>query len=154
MSAKKKVYVGLSADIIHKGHINILKKANSLGYVIVGLLTDRAIASYKKPLLLNYKQREIIVKNIKFVKKVIPQKTLDYRNNLKKIKPKYVVHGDDWKIGVQKKTRSQVINALKKWGGRLIEPKYTKKISSSLMKNRIQKKITLEIIRNNKNLLK
>ena len=65
MSAKKKVYVGLSADIIHKGHINILKKANSLGYVIVGLLTDRAIASYKKPPLLNYKQREIIVKNIK-----------------------------------------------------------------------------------------
>ncbi len=122
--------------------------------VVVGLLTDKAIASYKKLPFLNYKQREIILKNIKFVKKVIPQKTLDYRKNLKKIKPAYVVHGDDWKTGIQKKTRSQVIRTLKKWGGKLIEPEYTKNISSSLIKNKIQKKITLEIIRNNKSLLK
>ena len=137
---KKIVYVGLSADILHRGHINILKKANSLGTVIVGLLTDKAIASYKKLPVLNYKQREIVVKNIKFVKKVIPQKTLNYTKNLNKLKPAYVVHCDDWKIGIQKKTRYQVIKTLKKWGGHLIEPKYTKQISSSLIKDKIQKK--------------
>ncbi len=136
---KKKVYVGLSADILHEGHINILKIASKLGEVTVGLLTDSAISSYKKLPHLNYKQREVVLKNIKFVKKVIPQKTLDYRNNLKLIKPDYVVHGDDWKKGIQKKIRSQVIDALKKWGGKLIEPKYTKNISSSLIKNDILK---------------
>ena len=136
---KKVVYVGLSADILHEGHINILKTANKLGDVIIGLLTDSAISSYKKLPFLNYKQREIVLKNIKFVKKVVPQKTLDYRKNLKLLKPDYVVHGDDWKVGIQKKTRSQVIKVLKQWGGKLIEPKYTKNISSSIVKNRIQK---------------
>ena len=73
--------------------------------------------------------------NIKLVKRVIPQKTLDYRPNLIMLKPDYVVHGDDWKKGVQSKTRKQVISTLKKWGGKLIEPKYTKNISSSLIKS-------------------
>ena len=106
---KKKVYVSLSADILHEGHINILKKASKLGKVTVGLLTDQAITSYKQLPHLNYKQREIIVKNIRFVDKVIPQKTLDYTENLNLIKPNYVVHGDDWKIGIQKRTRKQII---------------------------------------------
>ena len=136
---KKLVYVGLSADILHEGHINILKIANKLGDVIVGLLTDEAIASYKKIPHLSYKQREIVLKNIKFVKKVIPQNTLDYRPNLKTLKPKFVVHGDDWKTGLQKNTRSQVINTLRKWNGKLVEPKYTKDISSSLIKKNMLK---------------
>ena len=134
---KKIVYVGLSADVIHEGHINILKIASSLGDVVVGLLTDQAIASYKKLPLLNYRQRAIVLKNIQFVKKVIPQYTLDYTANLKKIKPNFVVHGDDWKNGIQKKTRNKVIKILKTWGGKLIEPKYTKNISSSMIKNKL-----------------
>ena len=101
--SKKIVYVGLSADIMHKGHINILKKAKKYGDVIVGLLTDKAISTYKNIPYLNFEQRKIIIKNIKYVKKVIPQHTLDYTKNLKKIKPHYVIHGDDWKKGVQKK---------------------------------------------------
>ena len=136
---KKLVYVGLSADILHEGHINILKIANKLGDVIVGLLTDEAITSYKKIPHLSYKQREIVLKNIKFVKKVIPQNTLDYRPNLKTLKPKFVVHGDDWKTGLQKNTRSQVINTLRKWNGKLVEPKYTRDISSSLIKKNMLK---------------
>lgn len=135
---KKKVYVALSADILHEGHINILKIASNLGNVTVGLLTDKAIAEYKKLPLLNYNQRKQVVENIKFVTEVIPQETLDYRPNLIDIKPDYVVHGDDWKKGVLKKTRGQVISILKKWSGRLIEPKYTKTISSSLIKSRLQ----------------
>ncbi len=139
---KKIVYVGLSADILHEGHINILKTANRLGDVTVGLLTDSAIASYKNIPTLNYKQREIILKNIKLIKKVIPQNTLDYRPNLKLVMPNYVVHGDDWKSGVQKKTRAQVISTLRNWGGRLIEPKYTKNISSTAIKAKLTTQLT------------
>jgi len=136
---KKIVYVGLSADILHQGHINILKTAYKLGEVTVGLLTDQAIASYKKIPHLNFKQREIVLINMKFVSKVIPQNTLDYRPNLKLLKPDYVVHGDDWKTGIQKKTRLQVIKTLKQWGGKLVEPKYTQNISSTLIKKNILK---------------
>ena len=77
--------------------------------------------------------------SIKYVNSVIPQKTLDYVPNLNLIKPDFVVHGDDWKIGVQKKTRVRVIKALEKWSGKLIEPKYTKKISSTIIKKKIHK---------------
>tara|TARA_B100000989_G_scaffold297461_1_gene283304 strand:+ start:236 stop:1543 length:1308 start_codon:yes stop_codon:yes gene_type:complete len=134
---KKIVYVGLAADILHKGHINIIEKAKNLGEVIVGLLTDEAISSYKKLPYLNYEQREIVVKNMKSVSKVVPQKTLSYIDNLKLLKPDYVVHGDDWKKGIQKKTRSDVIRTLKKWSGKLIEPKYTSGISSTKIKKKI-----------------
>ena len=134
---KKIVYVGLSADILHEGHINILKTANSYGDVYVGLLTDAAIASYKNIPYLDFEKRKIIIENIKYVKKVIPQNSLDYVKNLKSIKPDYVVHGDDWKSGVQKKTRQRVIQTLKKWSGQLIVPKYTKNISSTLIKKKI-----------------
>ena len=137
MKIKKKVYVGLAVDIVHEGHINILKKANSYGEVIVGLLTDEAIASYKNIPHLDYKRRKIIIQNIRYVKKVIPQNTLDYVPNLNLIKPDFVVHGDDWKKGVQKKTRDRVVKTLKKWSGKLIEPKYTKDISSTIIKNKI-----------------
>ena len=137
MKLKKKVYVGLSVDIIHEGHINILKTASKYGDVIVGLLTDEAIASYKNIPYLNYDRRKVIVQNIKYVKKVIPQKTLSYVANLNLIKPDFVVHGDDWKKGVQKQTRLDVIKTLKKWSGKLIEPKYTKNISSTIIKNKI-----------------
>jgi|TARA_B100000315_G_C14536619_1_gene568775 phosphoenolpyruvate phosphomutase len=134
---KKRVYVGLAADILHEGHINILKIASKLGDVTVGLLTDSAISSYKNLPHLDYKQREVVLKNIKFVKKVLPQDTLDYTKNLIHLKPHYVVHGDDWKFGIQKKTRKQVINTLKRWAGKLIEPKYTKNISSTQIKNKM-----------------
>ena len=100
---KKTAYVGMAGDILHEGHINILKTASKYGHVIVGLLTDKAIASYKRIPFLNYKNRELILKNLKFVNKVIPQNTLDYSENLMKIKPDFVVHGNDWKTGVQKK---------------------------------------------------
>lgn len=106
---KKIVYVGLSADILHAGHINILKIANSYGDVIVGLLTDEAIASYKKIPYLDYKKRKIVIENIKYVKKVIPQKMLDYVENLELIKPNFVVHGNDWKSGIQKKLEKELL---------------------------------------------
>ena len=138
------VYVGLSADILHEGHINILKIASSYGDVVVGLLTDQAIASYKKIPYLNFKQRKVVLENLRYVKKVIPQKTLDYVHNLNIVRPNYVVHGDDWKKGIQKKTRDRVLKALKKWSGKLIEPKYTKNISSTIIKNKISEALSPE----------
>ena len=91
------VYVGISADLMHPGHINILKVASKYGKVVVGLLTDKAIASYKRLPFLSYEQRKDVVENMKQVYKVVSQNTLDYRPNLKKLRPDFVVHGDDWK---------------------------------------------------------
>lgn len=142
-----KVYVGMSADLIHPGHINILNEASKYGSVIVGLLTDEAIASYKRLPSLNYEQRKQIIENIKGVDEVIPQTTLDYVENLKKIKPSYVVHGDDWKTGVQSKVRDRVIKCLEEWGGELIEPEYTKNISSTLLHKNIKEIGTTPSIR-------
>ena len=127
----RKVYVGMSADLVHPGHMNILKTAAEYGDVTVGLLTDKAIASYKRIPYMSYEQRKAVIENIKYVKNVIPQETLDYRPNLEKIKPDFVVHGNDWKEGVQAKTRQQVIDTLSQWGGKLIEPEYTAGISST-----------------------
>ncbi len=127
----KKVYVGMSADMIHPGHLNIIKEASKLGDVIIGLLTDSAIASYKRLPSLTYEQRKVVVENIKGVSQVIPQHELDYVPNLRMIKPDYVVHGDDWKTGVQQQTRQRVIDTLKEWGGTLHEVPYTQGISST-----------------------
>jgi len=136
----KKVYVGMSADLIHHGHINIFNEAKKLGKVIVGILTDEALASYKRLPLIPYNQRKIIVENIKGVDEVVPQETLDYVPNLRKIKPDYVVHGDDWKTGVQKETRQQVIDVLNEWQGELVEPEYTKNISSTQLVDALKKR--------------
>lgn len=127
----KIVYVGMSADLVHPGHLNILKKAAELGDVVVGLLTDQAIASYKRVPFMTFEQRKIVVENIKGVSKVIPQTTLDYVPNLELLKPDFVVHGDDWQEGVQAKTRQRVIDALTQWGGKLVEVPYTQGISST-----------------------
>ena len=128
---QKIVYIGLSADLVHQGHLNIIAEGRKLGKVIVGLLTDRAIASYKRLPLIAFDERKLIVESLKGVDEVVPQKRLDYVSNLQKIKPDYVVHGNDWKSGIQKKTRQRVIDALSEWGGKLVEPEYTKGISST-----------------------
>jgi phosphoenolpyruvate phosphomutase len=134
----KKVYIGMSADLIHPGHLNVIDKGRSLGKVIIGLLTDHAIASYKRVPYLSFEQRKMIVENIKGVSEVVPQHTLDYTENLRKIKPDYVVHGDDWATGVQQKTRMQVLEVLKEWGGQLIEVEYTRDISSTQLQKAIK----------------
>ena len=135
---KKTIYVGMSADLIHPGHLNILFEASKYGDVIVGLLTDEAIASYKRLPFMDYGQREIVIKSIKYVHSVVPQCTLDYGNNLEKYKPDFVMHGDDWASGIQKKTRERVIESLKKWGGKLIEIPYTKNISSTKLNSALK----------------
>lgn len=134
----KTVYVGMSADIIHPGHLNILKEAQNLGEVTVGVLTDEAIASYKRLPYLTYEQRSLIVENLKGVKRVIPQTTLDYVPNLTELKPDFVVHGDDWKTGIQSEIRQRVIDCLGVWGGKVIDIPYTPGISSTSLNAQIK----------------
>lgn len=129
----KSVYVGMSADLVHPGHLNIIKKAASLGEVTIGLLTDEAIASYKRVPFMTFEQRLQVVENIKGVTRVVPQTTLDYVPNLLELQPNYVVHGDDWQQGVQKNVRQSVIDCLAQWQGELIEVPYTQGISSTAL---------------------
>lgn len=131
MSERPTVYVGMSADLIHPGHINILSRAAELGEVTVGLLTDAAIASYKRLPHMTFEQRREVIANLRDVARVVAQETLDYVPNLRTYEPDYVVHGDDWQTGVQAETRQRVIDALAEWGGQLVEVPYTQGISSS-----------------------
>ena len=135
----KTIYVPLAVDILHSAHINILKKAKKYGKVIVGLLTDSAISEYKKFPLIDYKERYNTLKGIKFVDQIVEQKNWDYSENIRKYKPNYFIHGDDWKTGIQKNQRKKVIQALKKINGKLIEVPFSKNISSSEIKDKIIK---------------
>lgn len=134
----KLVYVAISVDLVHPGHINVLKKARQLGKVVVGLLTDEAIASYKRVPFMEFEHRREVIENIKGVSRVVPQTTLDYVPNLEALEPDFVVHGDDWREGLQQPTRQRVIETLARWGGELVEVPYTKGISSTQLKAAIQ----------------
>lgn len=133
IESKPTVYVPMAADLIHNGHINIIKIASSYGNVILGLLVDKAITKYKRLPLLNFEQRKLVAENIVGVHKVIAQEDDDYVAIIKELKPDFFVHGDDWKTGPQEKKRKRVIETMKEWGGKVIEPSYTKDISSSKM---------------------
>ena len=132
------VYLGMSADLIHPGHISIIKNAATLGEVTVGLLTDSAIASYERLPFMSFEQRLAVVSSIVGVAKVVPQETLDYRPNLLQLQPRYVVHGDDWKKGVQREVREAVIETISEWGGELVEFPYTDGISSTKFNNALR----------------
>ena len=135
MKKSKIVYVPLAVDILHSGHLNVIEKAKKYGKVVIGLLSDSAVAEYKNIPSLEYNERYRIVKSLKNVSKIIKQESWDYSKILNSLKPDFFVHGDDWKEGVQKKTRHNVINLLKKNKGKLIEIPYTKNISSSSIKS-------------------
>ncbi len=118
------VYMSFSSDMIHGGHISIIKKAERLGKLIIGVMTDEAVASYKRYPLVPASERKKLFMNIKGVYDVVDQNTLSYRENLERIKPDFVVHGDDWKAGFQKPIRDEVTSILSSYGGRLIEYPY------------------------------
>lgn len=125
------VYVAMAADILHLGHINIIETAVSLGPVVVGLLTDEAIESYKRRPIVPWSKRRKLISSVKGISIVIPQSTHDYTPNLELLRPAYVVHGSDWKSGEQSHVRQSVIETIGKWGGQLVEPSYTEEISTT-----------------------
>lgn len=150
MSENRTVYVGMSADLVHPGHLNVIRQAAELGEVTVGLLTDRAIASYKRLPYMAFEQRREVVESLKGVARVVPQDTLDYVPNLREYKPDYVVHGDDWREGVQAGVRQSVIDTLAEWGGELVEVPYTRGISSTQLNEALKELGTTPDIRRNK----
>ncbi len=129
----KTVYLGITGDIIHPGIINIIKEGAKLGDLTVGLLTDSAIVSHKRLPYLTYEQRKQVVENIKGVDRVVPQEEWSYVPNLKKLKPDYMIHGDDWKTNYLSKIRDEVFEAVKEWGGQVVEIPYTQGINSSAL---------------------
>jgi phosphoenolpyruvate phosphomutase / 2-hydroxyethylphosphonate cytidylyltransferase len=135
----KKVYVSLIADLVHAGHIAILREASKHGDVIVGLLTSTAINELGDTAYLKYQQRLTVVQNLEMVSEVVPQESASYRENLLTIKPAYVVHGDDWIKGAQSQYRKEVIDLLDNWGGELIEVGYSSEISDQNIKNQLMK---------------
>lgn len=133
----KKVYLGMIADIMHPGLINIINEGAKYGDVIIGLFTDKAIATHKRLPYLTYDQREMVVRSINGVADVVPQDDWSYVPNLIKYKPDYIIHGDDWVYGPEKYIRDEVFKTMEKLGGEVIEIPYTKGISASGLKEEI-----------------
>ncbi len=127
----KKVYLGMIADIMHPGLINIINEGVKYGDVIIGLYTDKAIATHKRLPYLTYEQRETVVRSIHGVADVVPQDDWSYVPNLVKYKPDYIIHGDDWQEGSDKYIRDEVFKVMESLGGKVIEIPYTKGITSS-----------------------
>jgi len=121
----KKVFMCMSTDVIHGGHIEIIKRAAELGELTVGVLTDEIVATYKRYPLLSCEERMKIVAGIKGVSAVVKQEDISYREPLRRMRPDYVVHGDDWVTGFQKPVRDECIQLLAEYGGELIEYPYS-----------------------------
>ncbi len=143
----RKVYLTFSTDIIHGGHIAIIKKAERLGKLIVGVLSDEAVAGYKRFPLVSAKERKKLFENIAGVYKVVDQQTLSYKDNLLKYKPDVVVHGDDWTTGFQKPVRDEVVSILASYGGKLVEFPYSHDPEYRAMENRARTELSLPDVR-------
>ena len=141
------VYIAFSTDVIHAGHISIIKKAQRFGKLIAGIVTDEVVSSYRKFPLMTCSERKTMFENIAGVYKVVEQDTLSYKKNLELLKPNYVVHGDDWQHGFQKPLRDEVVSILASYGGRLIEFPYSKDERLEKIENRSRIGISLPDIR-------
>ena len=143
----KYVYMCFSTDVIHSGHISIMRKAMELGKLIVGVLNDEVVSSYKQYPLVPFEERKVLFENISGIYKVIEQSSLSYLDNLRELKPDYVVHGDDWKDGVQKPIRQEIITFLDTYGGQLIEYPYSQKKVYEELDNKSRLKLSIPDIR-------
>ena len=141
------VYMCFSTDILHSGHFAIINKAKKFGRVIIGLLTDEAIVSYKRFPLVPYTERKSMFENISGIYKVVEQKTLSYKENLEKYKPDYVVHGDDWVTGFQQPIRDEVVETLNTFGGKLIEFPYSKNDAYEELEKRARAELSTPDVR-------
>lgn len=137
MKERKIVYLGMIGDIMHPGLINIINQGAKYGDVMIGLFTDKAIATHKRLPYLTYEQRKNVIENIKGVSSIVPQDEWSYVPNLIKYKPDYIIHGDDWQQGPDKYIRDEVLKTMEKLGGEVIEIPYTKGISASGLKEEI-----------------
>lgn len=121
----KTVYACFCTDIIHEGHLNIIKEAMQYGEVIAGVLSDEAMVRYNRFPAVSFEQRLHMVKEIEGVSRVIVQKDIMYDNVIEQLRPDYVIHGDNWKSGAMSAIRDNVRKLLDAYGGELIEIPYT-----------------------------
>lgn len=126
------------ADIMHPGLINIINEGAKYGDVVIGLYTDRAVADHKRLPYLTYEQRKAVVENIRNVSDIVPQDEWSYVPNLKKLRPDYIIHGDDWKFGADAEIREDVFKTMKEIGGEVIEIPYTQGINSSSLNDELK----------------
>lgn len=126
------------ADIMHPGLINIINEGAKYGDVVIGLYTDRAVADHKRLPYLTYEQRKAVVENIRNVSEIVPQDEWSYVPNLKKLRPDYIIHGDDWKFGADAEIREDVFKTMKEIGGEVIEIPYTQGINSSSLNDELK----------------
>ena len=141
------VYMCFSTDILHSGHIAIIRKAARLGRLMIGVLSDEAIASYRRFPILPFSERKTMFENIAGVSRVVEQKTLSYKENLEKYRPDIVVHGDDWDHGFQRPIRDEVASVLASYGGRLIEFPYAQNESVRELEQRAKIELSMPDIR-------
>ena len=143
----KTVYMSFSTDMLHSGHIAIIEKAAALGQLTIGVLTDQVIASYKRYPLLSYEERVNMLQSIRGVYRTVEQNSLSYADNLRKLRPDYVVHGDDWKSGVQKPIRDEVVSILNEYGGELVEDPYSNDERYRALEQRSREHLSIPDIR-------
>ena len=121
----KTVYTCFCTDVIHRGHLNIIKEAEKYGEVIVGVLSDEAMIRFNRFPLISFEERMENARAIVGVSRVIIQEEILYENNMKKLKPDYVIHGDNWCSGPEQALRNNVVSTLESIGGELIEVPYS-----------------------------
>ena len=121
----KKVYTCFCTDVIHDGHLNIISEAKKYGEVYVGVLTDEAMIRFNRFPAISFEERIALIKNIEGVKEVLIQNDIMYDGVINKLKPDYVIHGDNWLSGQLKVIRDNVEGLLKKYGGKIIDVPYT-----------------------------
>lgn len=143
----RKVYMCFSTDVIHGGHIAIIQKAKKLGKLIIGVLSDEAISTYKRLPILPASERKVMFENIAGVYKVVDQDTLSYKDNLKALRPDIVVHGDDWCKGFQKPIRDEVVSILASYGGKLVEYPYNNDVKYTEIEARTRIDLAMPDIR-------
>ena len=141
------VYMCFSTDMVHSGHIAIIRKAEKLGKVIIGVLSDKAVASYKRYPLMPFEERKSVFENISGIYKVVEQTELSYAENIRKYRPTYIVHGDDWKEGFQKPIRDEVVAVLAEYGGQLVEYPYSKDDKYADIEKRYQAQLSMPDVR-------
>ena len=132
-------YLVMVGNLFHAGHLNVLQLAKVYcQLVVVGVLTDDAVSSYKRTPVINFEERSRIINSTELVDIVITQKTLSYHENLCLVRPNYLFHGKDWRTGIQSTVREEALQTLKPFGGVLIEPDPYEGISTTELIHRIK----------------
>ena len=141
------VYMCFSTDIIHGGHMELIKKAQKLGKLTIGVLSDEAIATYKRFPLVPESERKVLFENIAGVHRVVLQETLSYKQTIETYKPDIIVHGDDWQSGFQKPIRDEVVSLLASYGGKLVEYPYSHNDNYEEIENRTRTELAMPDVR-------